>query len=258
MNDKIQSIENLLRKIGFGFIYCNVCGGYRKIKIKTHNLREDCTCKKCKSNSRKRHLAAIILQTINDNGFSSLKDIPKDFDCKIYNVESNGALHHYLRHINNYVCSEYFGPYATFGKEKNGVLNVDLMDIPFDENTFDLIVSTEVFEHIPNPYKAFDEIYRILKKGGSHIFTVPYYDERENDEVRSILNEKNEIVHLLEPEFHGDPIRKEEGILVYTIFAKEMIQKLEKIGYTVILNRKRNLKNGILGDNNIVFITTKG
>lgn len=132
------------------------------------------------------------------------------------------------------------------------------MDIPFDENTFDLIVSTEVFEHIPNPYKAFDEIYRILKKGGSHIFTVPYYDERENDEVRSILNEKNEIIHLLEPEFHGDPIRKEEGILVYTIFAKEMIQKLEKIGYTVILNRKRNLKNGILGDNNIVFITTKG
>lgn len=257
MDNLIQSTENLLVKIGFSFIYCNVCGSYTKIKIRTDNLREDCTCKKCKSNSRKRHLASIILQTISDTKFSSLKDIPRDFDCKIYNVESNGALHNYLKHINNYVCSEYFGPYETFGKEKGGILNIDLMDIPFSENVFDLIISTEVFEHIPNPYKAFSEIHKILKKGGSHIFTVPYYDERDNDEVRSILNEKNEIIYLLEPQYHGDPIRENDGILVYTIFAKEMMQKLEKMGYSVIMNRKRSLKNGVLGNNNIVFITTK-
>ncbi|MES2747674.1 MAG: class I SAM-dependent methyltransferase [Bacteroidota bacterium] len=257
MNNLTQNIETSLIKIGFSFINCNVCGSFRKIKIKTDNLREDCTCKKCKSNSRKRHLASIILQTIKDNKFSSLKDISKDFDCKIYNVESNGAIHNYLKHINNYVCSEYFGTYADFGNEKGGILNVDLMDIPFDDSIFDLIISTEVFEHIPNPYKAFNEIHRILKKGGSHIFTVPYYDDRENDEVRSVLNKKNEIMHLLEPQFHGDPIRIEDGVLVYTIFANEMVLKLENSGYKVTIDRKRSLKNGILGNNNIVFITTK-
>ena len=252
-------IEKFLIKIGFSFIYCNVCGSNVKIIIRTNNLREDCTCKKCQSNSRKRHLAYVFLESLSTkvSKFSSLKSINNNLNLTLYNVESNGALHNGLKHLNKYVCSEYFGSYETFGKEVNGVLNVDLMNIPFESNSFDYIISTEVFEHIPNPYKAFIEIHRILKIGGAHIFTVPYYSNREKDEVRSIINENNEIVYLMEPQYHGDPIRSNDGILVYTIFAKEMIEKLEKIGFKVETNIMRNLKKGILGDNNIVFITTK-
>lgn len=251
-------IEKSLIKIGFSFIYCNICGSIRKIRIKTNNLREDGICKKCRSNSRKRHLASVILESLNidDNKTSSLKSLNKNSAIQIYNVESNGALHNYLKHLKNYVCSEYFGPYETYGKEVNGVLNINLMNIPFQNNTFDYVISTEVFEHIPNPYKAFNEIHRILKPGGSHIFTVPY-SEQEDDEIRSVMNEKNEIIHLMEPQYHGDPIRSDDGILVYVIFAKEMHKKLENIGFKVETDIKRNLKNGILGDNNIVFITTK-
>lgn len=131
------------------------------------------------------------------------------------------------------------------------------MDIPFDENSFDLIISTEVFEHIPDPYKAFSEIYRVLKKGGSHIFTVPYYEDCEKDEIRAFIDENEEIVYVMEPQYHGDPIRSDEGILVYTIFAEEMLKKLQSIGFTVKLDRELNLFKGILGSNNIVFITTK-
>ncbi|MDC8098324.1 class I SAM-dependent methyltransferase [Chryseobacterium rhizosphaerae] len=255
-----EFVEKQLVKIGFSFIFCNVCGSIRKIKIRTENLREDATCKKCNSNSRKRHLTEEILELINKKNktsYNSLRKIKKDSGLKIYNVESNGALHHYLKHINNYVCSEYFGPYEMYGKEQHGILNVDLMNIPFDDNTFDLVVSTEVFEHIPNPYKAFSEVYRILKKGGAHVFTVPYYEDKENDEVRAFLDDNNEIVHLMKPEYHGDPIRSDEGILVYTVFAKEMHKKLEAIGFEVEVNKKRSIIDGILGDNNIVFTTTK-
>ena len=253
-------IEKAIVNIGFGFIFCNICGSFRKIVVKTNNLREDATCKKCNSNSRKRHLSDVILDVINkknNKSYNSLKSISKDSDIRLYNVESNGALHYYLKHINNYVCSEYFGSYEKYGKEKDGVLNVDLMDIPFDENSFDLIISTEVFEHIPDPYKAFSEIYRVLKKGGSHIFTVPYYEDCEKDEIRAFIDENEEIVYLMEPQYHGDPIRSDEGILVYTIFAEEMLKKLQSIGFTVKLDRERNLFKGILGSNNIVFITTK-
>ncbi|MCJ7933546.1 MAG: class I SAM-dependent methyltransferase [Chryseobacterium sp.] len=253
-------IEKKLIEIGFSFIFCNVCGSIRKIKIRTKNLREDATCKKCDSNSRKRHLAEVILELINtknSSSYNSLKAIKEDSGITIYNVESNGALHHYLKHIKNYVCSEYFGPYETQGREKNGILNVDLMNIPFENNTFDLIISTEVFEHIPDPYKAFHEVHRILKKGGSHIFTVPYYENGEKDEVRAFLNDHNELVYTMEPQYHGDPIRSDEGILVYTIFAKEMQQKLESIGFKVAVNKKRSITKGILGSNNLVFITTK-
>lgn len=253
-------IEKAIVRIGFSFIYCNVCGSLRKIKVRTNNLREDATCKKCSSNSRKRHLASVILNIIDGRkkkSYRSLKNISENTDLKIYNVESNGALHHYLKHIKNYVCSEYFGPYEQFGKEQNGVLNVDLMDIPFKENTFDMVVSTEVFEHIPLPYKAFSEVYRILKKGGSHVFTVPYYYDAEKDEVRASIDENGKIVHLMEPQYHGDPIRSDDGILVYTIFAREMLLKLQDIGFKVELDIQRSLFKGILGNNNIVFIATK-
>ncbi|WP_312994432.1 class I SAM-dependent methyltransferase [Chryseobacterium flavum] len=253
-------IEKQLVKLGFSFIFCNVCGSIRKVKIRTENLREDVTCRKCDSNSRKRHLAEEILELINkrnDTSYSSLRKVKKGSGLKIYNVESNGALHHYLKHIDDYVCSEYFGPYEIHGKEKNGILNIDLMNIPFKENTLDIVVSTEVFEHIPDPYKAFREVHRVLKKGGSHIFTVPYYEDRENDVVKAFLNEHNEIVYLTEPEYHGDPIRSDKGILVYTIFAQEMQKKLKEIGFDVTVNKKRSIIKGVFGDNNLVFITTK-
>lgn len=252
-------IETQLLKLSFSFIYCNVCGNTVKIKIKTNNFREDCICKKCNSNSRKRHLASVFLKILKEkfNSYSSLNKIEDKLNINLYNVESNGALHNNLKHLKNYVCSEYFGDYKLYGKKVNGILNIDLMKIPFDSDRFHFIISSEVFEHIPNPYKAFNEIYRILKIGGKHIFTVPYYPNRDKDEIRSIINEKGEIVHLMEPQYHGDPIRNEEGILVYTIFSKEMLGKLENIGFKVDVDVKRSLKNGILGNNNIVFVTTK-
>ena len=252
----IRTFESILLKIGFSFIYCNVCGGIHKIKIRSANLREEGACKRCHSNSRKRHLASVILDMITDNHrFSSLREIPSDTAVRIYNVESNGALHSNLRHINGYVCSEYFGSYEEIGSEKNGILNVDLQNIPFEDAQFDYIFSTEVFEHIPNPYIAFKELHRILKPGGFHIFTVPYSDA-DKDMVKAIFNDNNEIIHLMPPEYHGDPIRG-EGILVYTIFSKEMITKLQAIGFNVSLNYKRDLFYGILGDGNIVFVAKK-
>ncbi len=253
-------IESIFLKLKFSYIFCNVCGRFKKIKILSANFREDCTCKKCKSNSRKRHIAAILLHDINqnyDSKLTSLHDLPINLDFKIYNLENNGALHNNLKQTKDYVSSEYFGDYREFGSNVNGVLNVDLMNTPFDSDSFNYIVSTEVFEHIPNPYKAFKETYRILIKGGSHIFTVPYIPNVNRDIVKAIMNSKNEIEYLMEPEYHGDPIRDEEGILVFTIFTNEMISKLENIGFKVKVDKKTDYKLGIIGKNNFVFTATK-
>jgi GT2 family glycosyltransferase/radical SAM superfamily enzyme YgiQ (UPF0313 family)/16S rRNA G966 N2-methylase RsmD len=46
-------------------------------------------------------------------------------------------------------------------------------ELPFADGTFDLIFSTEVFEHIVDPFKAFEEIYRILKPHGHAILNIP-------------------------------------------------------------------------------------
>jgi ubiquinone/menaquinone biosynthesis C-methylase UbiE len=51
----------------------------------------------------------------------------------------------------------------------------DIFRLPFSENTFDLITSNMVFEHLSNPENQMKEIYRILKPNGKLIFHTPNY-----------------------------------------------------------------------------------
>ena len=48
-----------------------------------------------------------------------------------------------------------------------------ILDIPFNDESFDIIVSSEVIEHTPNPDKAIAELYRVLKSGGIMLLSVP-------------------------------------------------------------------------------------
>lgn len=50
----------------------------------------------------------------------------------------------------------------------------DGLNIPFENNSFDIAICTEVLEHCINPDKLLSEIYRILKKDGILFFTVPF------------------------------------------------------------------------------------
>lgn len=43
----------------------------------------------------------------------------------------------------------------------------------YDDDTFDIIVTQEVIEHLKRPYDYIEELYRVLKKGGVVIITTP-------------------------------------------------------------------------------------
>ena len=53
---------------------------------------------------------------------------------------------------------------------------VDITNITFDDNSFDLIMCTHVLEHIPDDRKAMRELYRVLKKGGLAFLNVPLFN----------------------------------------------------------------------------------
>ncbi len=48
-----------------------------------------------------------------------------------------------------------------------------ILEIPFPENTFDFVISSEVIEHTPNPKAAIQEMHRVLKPGGLLILSTP-------------------------------------------------------------------------------------
>jgi SAM-dependent methyltransferase len=95
----------------------------------------------------------------------------------------------------------------------NGVRREDLENLSFEDESFDLHVTQDVFEHLFNPAAAFREIARTLRPGGAHIFTTPIVRKNEPTRFCAQSSPEGAVIHLLEPEYHGNPISP-EGSLV--------------------------------------------
>jgi len=70
-------------------------------------------------------------------------------------------------------------------------VKADICDLPFEGNTYDFILCNHVLEHIPNDKKAMQEIYRVLKPGGTAILQIPQdLKNKETFEDNSITDPK--------------------------------------------------------------------
>ncbi len=49
----------------------------------------------------------------------------------------------------------------------------DATRLPFDDESFERIIASEVFEHIPDDVAAYEELMRLLKPGGTVAVTIP-------------------------------------------------------------------------------------
>jgi len=52
----------------------------------------------------------------------------------------------------------------------------DACNLPYPDGFFDMVAAFDVMEHVADDQKMVDEIYRVLKPGGSYIFTVPAFN----------------------------------------------------------------------------------
>lgn len=83
-------------------------------------------------------------------------------------------------------------------------LNCD-KDLPFEENSFDVVLCQEVIEHIENPWRLFRQVYRVLKPGGLMMVTTPNI---LSDYSKKIFN-KNGYFYWFQPknfDYHINPI----------------------------------------------------
>ena len=76
----------------------------------------------------------------------------------------------------NYVCGDKHEERYSYPEY---VKHLDIRDLPFENEYFDLIICNHVLEHIPNDFEAMSELYRVLKKGGQAILQVPISLELE-------------------------------------------------------------------------------
>ena len=84
----------------------------------------------------------------------------------------------------NYTTADLISPWAD--------IKMDVHNIPFEENTFDVIVCNHVLEHVEDYHKVMTEFYRVMKPGGWGIFQVPIdYNNPKTEEDKNITDPKD-------------------------------------------------------------------
>jgi len=112
-----------------------------------------------------------------------------------------------------YTATHYY-PSVALGKIVNGIRCENLERLTFADESVDLHITQDVFEHLFDPAAAFREIARTLRPGGAHVFTTPLARNNEPTQFCAALAPDGTILHLIEPpEYHRNPISL-EGSLV--------------------------------------------
>ncbi len=109
--------------------------------------------------------------------------------------------------------------------------HMNLQQINYPAESFDVFTSHDAFEHIPDLDRALKEIHRILKPGGVMVCSFPFDPGRLTTIVKASLSETGTVIHNGEPEYHGNPVAAAEGSLVFQLPGWDLIPKLRLIGF---------------------------
>ena len=131
----------------------------------------------------------------------------------------------------NVIGSEFLGEHLEPGTVIDGVRHEDATRLSFDDQSLACVLSFEVFEHVPNYAAAFAECYRVLRPGGYLLWTVPFVLNQQHTLVRARINSKGQIEHLLEPEYHGNPVHR-KGSLCFYHFGWDMLDTVREAGFS--------------------------
>ncbi|MFT7329967.1 MAG: putative SAM-dependent methyltransferase [Roseivirga sp.] len=100
-------------------------------------------------------------------------------------------------------------------------VKADICNLPFEDNTYDIIFCNHVLEHIPDDTKAMQELYRVLKKGGMGIFQIPQELSRATTFEDDSITDKKERAKIFG---QYDHVR---------IYGKDYFDKLRSVGFKV-------------------------
>lgn len=130
-----------------------------------------------------------------------------------------------------YLSTEYL-PTQEEKEARYPIRHLDLLDIDLPSNSFDIFCSAHVLEHVTEVSSAIQQIARILKPGGILVSTFPFKPLRVETITKARLSKSGEVEHLMEPEYHGNPVRPKEGSLVFQLPGWDSIDMCRQAGLT--------------------------
>ncbi len=100
-------------------------------------------------------------------------------------------------------------------------VKADICDLPFEDNSFDLILCNHVLEHIPDDRKAMQELFRVLRPGGWGVFQIPQDLTREKTFEDDSITDKKERAMIFG---QYDHVR---------VYGRDYFDTLRSVGFTV-------------------------
>jgi SAM-dependent methyltransferase len=235
-------LEIMRRGISIG--YCPVCEKNTFFFKRGNWWRDHYHCLRCFSIPRQR----AICQVLQDYA-------PNWRELHIHESSPNGpTFDKFLSNCRGYVATQFF-PNIISGTLYRGFRCEDLARQTFDDESFDIVITQDVMEHLLEPVESFKEICRTLRPGGMHIFTVPWYYWKKT-KIRVKLK-GSKIVFIEQPEYHNSPIDN-NGSLVVTDFGYDLMDIIQICsGMTTSAIRIHDKRKGIEAKFNEIFISKK-
>ena len=120
---------------------------------------------------------------------------------RAYELSSYGATFDFLRRsFADFQYSEYM-PSHPLGTFVDGMRNEDVQQLTFPGESFDVVTSNQVFEHVADDRRGYTECLRVLRPGGALIFTIPLFDTPRTEEVARLAPD-GRLEWLAAPEYH--------------------------------------------------------
>jgi SAM-dependent methyltransferase len=254
---RLHTIRSMVRLLPFHRVgTCNVCGR-PSVFICTDlaGARGSLFCVWCRSISRNRAIAQTVLRVLRADA-SSLSKLQM-VSAAIYNADQGDVIGAYLGRQDHYAASAYLPGVPLGSQIGNGATCQDLERLTYADESFDIVITQDVLEHVRDARTAMREIHRVLRPGGYHIFTVPTRGPRffEEESLLRVDTTGPEDIQLVDPEYHGDSIRGR--ILTYRNFGLDLISDLRAGGFDtqLVVSRLADERWGIC--NSYVFVARR-
>jgi O-antigen biosynthesis protein len=243
---------------------CNICGCDTVFYFTDPALyRESLTCRECLSTSRYRSIARGVLRAVcllngvDAQSLVALSRVPSAAPLKIYDTQVPFYYSTNAYQIPDLLarCSwiemqtSIFRPHEPLGKRLGyKTTNQNLENLTFPSGSFDIVITSDVMEHVRLDDPAHREIRRVLKPGGVYLFTVPHFRSGETL-VRVRVKDPadpSRDEYLAEKEYHGDANSDDGRALSYRAYGTDLDARLQDLGFRVEYTKQEFPEIGIM------------
>jgi SAM-dependent methyltransferase len=201
--------------------------------------KESLDCSLCGAKLRARRLAQVLLDTFTDSSAppaSSVREwveTPYAQQLDVAEINPIDGLHAQLARLPRLACSEFRDPHGT--ETDSTIPHEDLTRLTYPDASFDLVLTSETLEHVPDLARALAEIRRVLKPGGRHVFTIPVLPGTPRTFPRARRRDDGLVEHLATPISHpggdvGYPVFTEFGADLAEIFSAARFESHVRFG----------------------------